>query len=863
MLGTVQPLPVDSLRHAFVEALRAGERSFVVRAPTGSGKSTRVPQFLLDSLDPSSGEILMLEPRRVAARALARQIARERGARVGGEIGYQVRFDNQSGPSTRLRILTEGLLVRRFMSAPRLPGVAALVFDEFHERSLYNDTALALARQLQQSHRPELILVLMSATLEGASLAEYLRPCRHLESEGRTFPVEIAYRAEAPGTPGQPVWEKAAQHAVRLMRQRSSGDCLVFMPGAFEISRTLRALSTQPGAADFLTLPLHGDLPPDQQDAALEPDPRHRRILVATNVAETSITIPGVTLVVDSGLARIATHDHRRGIDTLLTERISRAAADQRAGRAGRTAPGYCLRLWSQRDHETRPAFETPEIQRLDLSELLLALLASGIDSPDTLPWLEAPDPARLERAWKHLADLGAIGRTSGKLTHVGRQLAALPLDPRLGRLLLAAREEGCLPEAQIAAGVAQGRPLLLPLDDPRKERERDSWLPPGERGQSDLCLEVAAVIRAEAERFSDGWCREWGVHRLAAREAWQAAAQFDSILGRFRTPALEQDVSGLCSDSPDTSPWQRLRRAILAAFSDRIAKRRDEATLRCHLLHGRGGEVRRQSEVRKAPLIVAAEMEERELRGEIVLLLGRNTAIEEAWLEDLFPQEIQEAAETRFDAREKRVVTRQVRLFRDLPLAERERDDPDLEEAARLLAAEVAAGRLELKRWNAKVEDWIARLNTVARLAPTLGFPALEAEDRSLLLEQFCHGATRYRELRDKDPWPVVRGYLSPEQATWLDSLTPERFSLPSGATVRIRYSDTDAPVLSAMVQQLYDLREHPSIAEGRIALKLEILAPNRRPVQITDDIAGFWANSYERVRKELKGRYPKHEWR
>ena len=415
-------LPIYEIEQPLVAGLRNGRR-LIVSAPTGSGKSTQVPQMLLDRGLLGNGQVVILQPRRLAARLLAARVAWERKAQLGREVGYQIRFENVTSADTRIRFVTEGVLLRQMVQDPKLPGVSALIFDEFHERHLYGDITLARALDLQETERPDLKLLVMSATLDAAPLEQYLKPCRVLESQGRTFPVEIEFAA----TPGyldkRPVWEQAAEAFGDFVRSGGQGDVLVFMPGGFEISQTIEAIRHCDESRGFMLLPLHGELPPRDQDAAVARYDK-RKVVVATNVAETSLTIDGIRCVIDSGLARIPRYDPYRGINTLLIEKISRASADQRAGRAGRTAPGVCLRLWSQEEHAHRPAQELPEVKRLDLAEVVLTLKAAGVEDLRKFRWLEPPEEQALAHAEELLTDLGAL-KTGKDASRARRPTAA------------------------------------------------------------------------------------------------------------------------------------------------------------------------------------------------------------------------------------------------------------------------------------------------------------------------------------------------------------------------------------------------------------------------------------------------------
>ena len=845
-------LPVRSVTDAIVAGVRDAGR-LVLSAPTGSGKSTQVPQILL-KVAGIEGEIIVLQPRRLAARLLAERVARELDEQVGGLVGYQIRFENRTSRETRIRFVTEGILLRRILADPELSGVGAVVFDEFHERHLSGDASLALALRTLQTKRPDLRLVVMSATLDVAGVSAFLAPCAKVEASGRTFPVTIDYCGSALGRQAAPFWDRAASAFRAVVRERAEGDILIFMPGAYEIRRTIEAIETLPEAGPYAVVPLHGELPSEAQDAAVRSG-GGPKVVVSTNVAETSITIEGVRTVIDSGLARVARFDARRGINSLLVEPISRASAEQRAGRAGRTAPGRCLRLWSEHEHVARPERDEPEIRRVDLSETLLLMAASGIPAPDALAWVDPPGAEAINRSNRLLRDLGALDQ-GGTVTPLGVRMATFPLHPRFSRLLLEGARRGVLEEAALFAALSQGRPIY------RAARERDvrnrqiAEIEEQVDTRSDFFVQLKAWELARTKHFRADACRALGVHGAAARQAATAARQLTELVRRSGLEVARLPAPAASGDA--------IRGCLLAAFSDQLAKRNDRGTRRCHMVHGRTGELRRESVV-EAPLFVASEIEEREVRGTVSVLLGLATAVDRDALRECFPEAFETVRETRYEADVRRVVGVWEERFRGLVLEAGETGDPDPAMAASLLADEVMAGNLQLKRWNAEVENWIQRVNFVARHCSETEIPPIDAAARHFLVEQICEGANSYKAIKDRPVLDTVRGWIAPEQVYYLDSNAPEAIELPRRKRpVRIRYEADGRAVIAAKLQDFYDVPGSKlRLAAGRVALQVELLAPNGRPAHITDDLEGFWEGAYLQVRKELAGRYPKHEWR
>ena len=845
-------LPIFEIEQLLLETLTTKKR-LVLTAPTGSGKSTQVPQMLLDAGLLGHGQVAVLQPRRLPTRMLAAWVAQARNGKLGGEVGYQMRLDNVSSPATRICYVTEGVLLRRMLADPDLRGVSAIVFDEFHERHLYGDITLARALQIQESTRPDLIVIVMSATLDVAQVRmvqKYLHPCAVLASQGRAYPVAIEYLSKPAGN--VPVWELAVKELQRLVREHPHDDALIFMPGAYEISRTVQAARDALGP-QFVVFPLHGELPASDQDAAVARYDR-RKIVVATNVAESSLTIDGVRLVIDSGLARIPRYDPYRGINTLLVEKISRAAADQRAGRAGRTAPGHCLRLWTAHEQNARPLQELSEVKRLDLSEVILTLKASGVNDVRTFRWLEAPDARALERAETLLTDLGAIDETTRAITAIGRRMLAFPAHPRYARMLLAAHDYGCVRPVALIAALTQGRDLLARRQGKQAEDARDELI--GGETESDFFALMRAWRYADRNGYHIERCRRGGVHAQAARQVGPLFEQFLRIA----------EAEGLDIGEKSVEP-AAVQRCVLVGFSDHLAKRLDAGSLRCELVHGRRGVLARESVV-KAPLFVASEVREVESGGggrerALNVVLNLATAVKEEWLRELFPEDFKEVHAVDYDPTLRRVVARDETRFRDLVLKEKLSDHPPADEAARILAREVAAGRCALENWNESVEQWILRVNRLREWMPELALPAIGAEERDTMVQLICRGAFSQSEIKDKAVLPVVKSWLSRQQQSWIEAHTPERIQLPCGRAVKVVYSVDGAPAIAARIQDLYGIKEGVWIAGRRVRVRIQVLAPNNRPVQITENLALFWRETYPKLKQELQRKYPKHEWR
>jgi len=745
-------LPIDELLPRILEVLARGS-NLVIEAPPGAGKTTRVPPALLSHV---RGEILVLEPRRLAARMAAKRVAHELGENLGETVGYQVRFEDIGGPRTRLRFLTEGVLTRRLLSDPMLKGVDAVILDEFHERHLDADFAAALLKRLQSTRRHDLKLIVMSATLDAEPIAKFLGGCPTLRSEGKLYELAIEYTPHS----AAPLEEQVAIALERLLANGLTGDVLVFLPGAAEIRRASRAVAAIAQRAGLLVLPLHGDLSPAEQDRAVSPASQ-RKVILSTNVAESSVTIEGVTAVIDSGLARVAADSPWTGIPSLHVQRISQASATQRAGRAGRTAPGRVVRLYTAEDFHRRPRADTPEILRRELSQIALQLRSMKIGE---IEWLDPPPPAAMAAA---NALLDRLGVTPGVLN----EMADLPLPPRLAKLVAEAARRGVPAKGSAAAAV----------------------LSTGERGSSELL----ALMESE----------------------WQPQTRrvFDQLRKRF--PARDR--------STDDAP---LLQSVLAAFPDRVARHRRDG----ELLLSAGGSARLPD--CRYEFLVAVDVEDRRDRGLPLVRLA--APVEPEWL----LESATERTALEWNRTAERVEQVTALLYDQLVLEETRGPAPDSDETANLLAEKALEAHIGRFADTAELEQLTARA----------AFAGV-AIDVEAGLRALCRGRSSFAELAGARLLHALR-------LPRLDQLAPPRISLPGGRQVTVHYETGKPPWIESRLQDFFGVRETPRI--GATPLVVHLLAPNRRPVQVTSDLAGFWTRLYPQVRRELSRRYPRHKW-
>ena len=845
----MDPLPIDALLPDIVSSL-ARAPSLVLEAPPGAGKTTRVPPALLRAGLAGQGEVIVLEPRRLAARMAARRVAEEMGERPGETVGWQVRFEDVSGPRTRLRYVTEALITRRLLADPSLAGVGAVVLDEFHERHLDGDLALALLRRLQSGPRPDLRIVVMSATLDAEPVARFLSAPR-IRSEGRAFPVEIEYLSPQEAGRDLRLEEQIALAARRIVREEPDGHVLAFLPGAAEIRRAREALASL-SASGVEVLPLHGDLAPEEQDRAVRPS-RARRVILSTNVAETSVTIDGVVAVVDSGLARVASHSPWSGLPSLETRRVSRASAAQRAGRAGRTRPGRCLRLYTRHDHDARPEMEAPEIRREDLAELALALAVVGISDAS---WLEPPPAAAWGAAQSLLRRLGALDPV-GAVTELGRRLVELPLHPRLARLALEAHELGATEEGALAAALLGERAIRERWDLDRRG--------PAPTGTSDL-LELSWLFREAARvRFAEGKVRALGLSPGAVQAVERARRQIAGLLRRGRRTSTANP-----KNQPLPSPDDTILLATFAAFPDRVARRRAPGSDEVVLAGGGSARLSQESVVREAPLVVAIDAEERRARagaggrpGFAGVVVRLASAVTQEMLLELAHDHLRYAEDVRWNAAAERVDAFERLLYDDLVIEETRAAEaaPDRVSAA-LCEAALARGARAFAPEGA-LDRLVGRLAFAARHAPGSGLEPPSEDDLAEALRELCAGRRSFAELREAGLDAVLVARLTGPRRALLERLAPDRIALPGGRSVKVHYgTNAEQPWVESRLQDFFGMADGPRLAGGAAPLVLHLLAPNGRAVQVTTDLAGFWTRHYPALRRELMRRYPRHAW-
>lgn len=842
-------LPIDDVLPQIVESLSSAG-ALVLKAPPGAGKTTRVPPALLkaglgDLDNKLPGQIVVLQPRRVAARAAAMRIAEELGAEIGKLVGYQVRHEARFSEQTRILTCTEGVFLRKLQDDPLLENIAVVVFDEFHERSLDSDLALAMARQVRDDVRPDLRLLVMSATLDCAPIARYLRGCPAVESVGRTFPVDIEYLQFPANAP----IDRLVVDGITDVMQQTHGHILAFLPGVGEIRQVHALLEGRSDLHDTLVMPLYGDLPLEEQQRVLQPS-KQRKIVLATNVAETSLTIDGVTGVVDSGYARVNRLDAQLGLNRLELSRISQASANQRAGRAGRTAPGKCLRLWTEREHQMFSEFDQPEIARVELSGCALQLLAWGERDIRSFGWFEQPPGAALDRALELLDRLDALD--NGLLTELGQRMAWFPLQPRLSRLLVEGERFGQEKRAALCAS-------LLAERDPFRHQES--------RYKSEHHTDSDVIDRLSSlEEYARTGRRDSIVGNIipgAAKQIIRAATQLFRLTGqpansRKALNAESPEEPGKTAVEPAGSrdSDQAMMRALLAAFPDRVCRRREAKGRRALMVGGRGVRLADESAVMESELFVAVEVAD---SGQSESLVRQASSIHREWL----PQtHLTTTIDVGYDETRAKVMALKRTRFCDLVIEESTAALPADIDASSILAESVLT-HVDLSTLvDEAAQQYLARVQFLRESMPECNLPDFGTEPWRELLPEWCMGCSSVSDLRSKSPTSAIQARLTPQQLALIEREAPESIGVPSGRKIKLDYSPGHPPILAVRIQELFGMNETPRIAGARVPVLLHLLAPNYRVQQITPDLASFWKNTYSDVKKELRRRYPKHAW-
>jgi ATP-dependent helicase HrpB len=826
---SVDDLPVNACLPEVIRAI-SGSVPVVLKAPPGAGKTTAVPPALLRAGVVGPGKVVIVQPRRLAARSAAARLATMMNCRLGDLVGYQVRFDNQTTKSTKLIAMTTGVLLRQLQTDPLLEDVSCVILDEFHERSLEVDLVLGMLHRIRTTFRPELKLVVMSATLNPEPIVQFLGEAIAVTSEGRSFPVKVRYESSVSKVP---IEQKVCERLPEALRD-TSGHVLVFLPGVGEIRKVRRAIENARFAHDFSLFELYGDLSPADQDSAIAVS-QHRKVVLATNVAETSITIPGVTAVIDSGSARVMRFDSNVGLPKLQLEPVSQASAEQRAGRAGRTSPGICYRLWHEATHRIRRECDTPEIERGDFSSALLTLAAWGERDVYDFPWLTLPPIAAVENAKALLTRLGSLD-TQGNVTAMGQRMLALPLHPRLARLMIAAAEADVVEDAALVVA-------LLTERDPF----RGQFVAPTHHAahQCDILDRLDRI--QNRDRTS-----EISANAHAVRQIRRAAQQIEQLVRALSVPIVPTSES----------KQNRIKRALLHAYPDRVARRRKSGSdrgstdgARGVMVGGKGVRLDPRSIVRDGDLFLCIDVDSAASEATVRMA----SAIESDWLDS---QLIRELDEPFYNPSLKAVVARRRRYYDDLLLAETPTSCQPSPSVAEILFRNAKLEHDSVFSKDESVFALIERIRFLTTHMPDLEIAPLDEQAIDEVLLAACQDCTSIAQLRAMRWLDHFRGRYEYEQFQQIEKHAPAKMTLPSGNQTPVQYRQGQPPYIEARIQELFGWRETPRIAGNRVPVQLRLLGPNHRPQQITDDLANFWRETYDHVRKELKRRYPKHYW-
>lgn len=828
MILSTPPLPIDKILPSLRETL-ASHAAVVLQAPPGAGKTTVVPLALLDEPWLADRSILILEPRRLAARAAAARMAYLLGEPVGETVGYRIRFDSKISAKTRIEVLTEGILTRRLQSDPGLTGVGLVIFDEFHERHIHSDLALALCLDSQRTLREDLKLLVMSATLDGKALAALLGNAPLLTSHGRSFPVDVRYAARDPEDI-ESLLPPVVKQAVLNALEHDKGDLLVFLPGAWEIRRTKELVESALIGRPVDVFPLYGDLPWEAQDRAIQPSQRSRRkVVLATPIAETSLTIEGIGVVIDSGYVRVPEFDPRSGLTRLTTMRIPRASAEQRAGRAGRLGPGVCHRLWTEATQRGLITQPVPEIRAADLTPLALELAQWGVRDAGTLSWLDSPPAGALAEARRLLTELGALD-PDGAITAAGRAMAALPLHPRLAHMV-------CMADAQGLGRLACDIAALL--------SERDILI--GEHKRSSDFLDRIEAMRAFRARGRTG-AQSPGADPNGCQRVEQAARQYHRLLQSRKTEATH-DAGAV---------------GILLAFAypDRIALQRAPGDVRYLLASGRGARLPKHENKMRPACLVAASLDAGATEGTIHLA----AAVELDALREQMASQFCRKEIIRWDPQLQRIVAQREERLGELLIHSGALPDPDPEKLRAAVLEGIRGLGMEALPWSREARDYQARLLSLRHWFPEEDWPDLSDAALNETLEEwlgpYLGGVSRREHFNRLDLLTILKARLGWKQQQRLEEGAPTHLAVPSGSRLRLEYRPGESPVLAVKLQEMFGLADTPRVAWGKVPVTLHLLSPARRPIQVTQDLRGFWERTYAVVKKELKGRYPKHPW-
>ncbi len=839
-------LPIDVHLPDITSRLKTAS-SLIISAPPGAGKTTRIPRALHDAGFTERGEILILEPRRLAARLAAARVAHELGQKTGETVGYSIRFETVAGPHTRIRFLTEAILARRIIHDPNLQGVSVVILDEFHERHLATDLALAFLKRLQIKN-PGLKLIVMSATLDAGPIASFLSNAESISIAGSPFNIQIEHQERADD---RLLHDQVAFAVSRLLRSGLHGDVLVFLPGSSEIRRSAEALQSMAERFGFFLFPLHGELPSSEQNRAIGPSER-KKVILATNVAETSITIPGIAAVIDSGLARVAGHSAWSGLPTLTTSKISKSSAIQRAGRAGRTQTGRVIRLYTRADFESRPHHETPEIKRADLAETNLMLHGAGVCDIHSFSWFEAPPKSAVEAAETVLFKLKAIDE-AGQITETGIQMLKLPVHPRLARLIIEGKKLKVAAESALLAALLSERDIRLKTR--ASFESKPSGMRGGSSGSSDLIELLDRFQEAEKAAFLPKQIRDLGLDPGTVQAVAKAQRQLHRLL------SLRKNESDF---SPDDAE-ERLRISILAAFPDRVAKRRKSGSRELLLAGGGSAVLSTASVVHDSMFAVAVDVEERRERipherAQAVIRLA--SAIEVEWLAALFPDAIVQKTELVWNERSGRVDESSCTSYGQITLEEKIAPAPAADKASQILASIVLARQFSDFSDLPELPGYQAQISLIAANFPGEKFPPIGDPELRETAEGLCRGKRSLEALAHVSLVEALKGRLTDRQKSLLKREAPDRIKLKSGRTVKIHYESSKPPWIESRLQDFFGMSMTPAICAGRTPLTIHLLAPNGRAVQVTTDLAGFWKRHYPSIQKELQRRYPKHSW-